>query len=161
LAGIESRVSRDWSLGFEERRGKIMGIHDLHVQRTHLSIDEESVGKVQKIESGKSSQVVLKMEPWMRADENGLVHGGFTFGLADYAAMVAVNDPYVVLLSSQVQFLKPVEVGESLTALAQVVESDGKKRKVQCEVLNREQQKVLEGEFLCMVLNQHVLEKRK
>jgi acyl-coenzyme A thioesterase PaaI-like protein len=44
----------------------------------------------------------------MAADQRGLVHGGFTFGLADYAAMVAVNDPNVVLGAAEVRFLAPV-----------------------------------------------------
>ena len=129
-------------------------------QRTHLSVSEELVGKVEKIESGKSSQVVLKTGPQMGVDEKGLVHGGFTFGLADYAAMVAVNDPFVVLLSSQVRFLRPVTTGEGLTARAEVTEADGRKRKVQCEVFNQDQQKVLEGEFFCLILSQHVLDKK-
>ena len=126
---------------------------------THLMVSEDLVGKVEKIESGKSSRVALMADHSMKVDEKGLIHGGFTFGLADYAAMVAVNDPYVVLLSSKVQFLKPVVVGDHLTARAKVVENEGRKRKVQCEVFNQDQQKVLEGEFLCLVLEKHVLEK--
>ena len=132
---------------------------DSHAQNTHLSISEDLVGKVERIESGKFAQVSLTVDSRMRVDEKGLVHGGFTFGLADYSAMVAVNDPFVVLLSSQVRFLKPVIVGETLTARAQVDETQGKKRRVRCEVFNQGQEKVLEGEFLCLVLSQHVLEK--
>jgi uncharacterized protein (TIGR00369 family) len=133
---------------------------DRHAQNTHLSISEDLVGKVERIESGKFAQVSLTVDSRMRVDEKGLVHGGFTFGLADYSAMVAVNDPFVVLLSSQVRFLKPVIVGETLTARAQVDETEGKKRRVRCEVFNKGQEKVLEGEFLCLVLSQHVLEKK-
>ena len=132
---------------------------DSHAQNTHLSISEDLVGKVERIESGKFAQVSLTVDSRMRVDEKGLIHGGFTFGLADYSAMVAVNDPFVVLLSSQVRFLKPVIVGETLTARAQVDETQGKKRRVRCEVFNQGQEKVLEGEFLCLVLSQHVLEK--
>ncbi|MGE5254318.1 MAG: PaaI family thioesterase [Planctomycetaceae bacterium] len=133
---------------------------DRHVQNTHLSVSEDLVGKVERIESGKFAQVSLTVDSRMRVDEKGLVHGGFAFGLADYAAMVAVNDPFVVLLSAQVRFVKPVKAGETLTARAQVQESEGKKRRVRCEVFNPVREKVLEGEFLCLVLSQHVLEKR-
>jgi uncharacterized protein (TIGR00369 family) len=129
-------------------------------QKTHLSVSGELVGKVERIETGKCSRVSLAVNSKMRVDEKGLAHGGFAFGLADYAAMVAVNDPYVVLLSSQVRFLKPVIVGERLAAQAEVTETDGKKRKVWCEVFNQDRQKVLEGEFLCLVLTQHLLEKK-
>jgi uncharacterized protein (TIGR00369 family) len=148
------------SQSFSDKRRWRMQTGDCRVQRTHLSVSEELVGKVEKIEGGKSSQVVLKTGPKMGVDEKGLIHGGFTFGLADYAAMVAVNDPFVVLLSSQVRFLRPVTAGETLTARAQVAEADGRKRKVQCEVFNQDQQKVLEGEFLCLILGQHVLDKK-
>ncbi len=96
----------------------------------------------------------------MMVDEKGLIHGGFTFSLADYAAMVAVNDPFVVLLSSQVRFLRTAILGEKITAQARVREEEGRKKKVWCEVFNQDQQKVLEGEFLCLVLNHHVLDKK-
>ena len=85
-------------------------------QKTHLSASGELVEKVERIESGKCSRVSLTINPEMKVDEKGLAHGGFAFGLADYASMVTVNEPYVVLLSSQVRFLKPVIVGERLTA---------------------------------------------
>jgi acyl-coenzyme A thioesterase PaaI-like protein len=48
----------------------------------------------------------------MAVDDRGLVHGGFVFGLADHAAMLAVNDPNVVLGAASTRFLKPVRVGE-------------------------------------------------
>lgn len=127
-------------------------------QRTHLAVSPELVGEVEQIEAGESSRVALTLSSSMRVDEKGLVHGGFTFGLADYAAMVAVNDPHVVLLSSQVKFLKPAVVGDRLTARARVVSREGRRWKVWCGVF-RGEEKVLEGEFLCLVLGRHVLEK--
>jgi uncharacterized protein (TIGR00369 family) len=134
---------------------------DSHVQNKHLSVSEDLVGKVERIESGKFAQISLTVDSRMRVDEKGLVHGGFAFGLADCAAIVAVNDPFVVLLSAQVRSLKPVKAGETLTARAQVQESEGKKRTVRCEFFNPVQEEVLEGEFLCLVLSRHVLEKNK
>jgi uncharacterized protein (TIGR00369 family) len=127
-------------------------------QKTHILIAKNLVGEVKWIEGGKASRVDLKMNDDMKADSRGLVHGGFTFGLADYAAMVAVNEPWVVLLSSTVKFLKPVTVGDQLTAEARITHAEGKKRKIWCEVCNQERQKVFEGEFLCYVPNQHVLD---
>jgi uncharacterized protein (TIGR00369 family) len=127
------------------------------MQNTHLKIDPDLVGSVEYIDSGKSARVTLSMGERMKADESGFVHGGFTFGLADFAAMVAVNDPFVVLLSAQVSFRRPVIVGDVLTAHAAVVEGEGRKRKVSCEVYNQDRVKVFEGEFLCMTLPRHVL----
>ena len=132
---------------------------DKHVQKTHLSASEELVGKVEMIESGKLSRVTLMVDQRMGVDEQGLAHGGFTFGLADYAAMVAVNDPFVVLLSSQVSFLKPVVVGDRITAYARIAETEGKKDKIRCEAFNQNETKIFKGEFLYLSLNKHILEK--
>jgi uncharacterized protein (TIGR00369 family) len=132
---------------------------DAHIQKTHLAISEELVGTIEALETGKSARVSLTTLPRMKADEQGLIHGGFTFGLADYAAMVAVNEPSVVLLSSSVKFLKPVIIGDRLTALARIQLIEGRKQKVWCDVFNQDQQKVLEGEFLCLIPNQPILGK--
>ena len=72
--------------------------------------------------------VELETNSEMVVDDQGLVHGGFAFGLADYAAMLAVNDPNVVLGSAEVKFVAPVRLGETLTATAELVEANGKKR---------------------------------
>jgi len=132
---------------------------DAHIQKTHLAISAELVGTIEAMETGKSARVSLTTLPQMKADEQGLIHGGFTFGLADYAAMVAVNEPSVVLLSSSVKFLKPVIIGDRLTALARIQLIEGRKQKVWCDVFNQDQQQVLEGEFLCLIPNQPILGK--
>jgi acyl-coenzyme A thioesterase PaaI-like protein len=92
----------------------------------------------------------------MAADERGLVHGGFAFGLADYAAMLAVNDPHVVLGAAETRFLAPVRVGEMLTARAVVESAEGKKRLVKCSVST--DREVLAATFTCFVLPRHVLD---
>ncbi len=127
------------------------------LQQTHLSASPELVGEVEMIDGGKSSRVSLRADERMKVDGKGLVHGGFTFGLADYAAMVAVNDPFVVLLSSQSRFLKPVAVGDRMTAHARVTKTEGRKSEVRCEVFNQEGQKVFESDFQCLNLPRHVL----
>ncbi len=129
------------------------------IQETHLSISRALVGQVVRSETDRFAEVTLTATREMTADEKGLIHGGFTFGLADYAAMAAVNHPFVVLLSSEVKFLKPVVIGDRLTAQARVTEAEGRKRKVSCEVFNQDREKVLAGEFLCLILGKHVLEK--
>ena len=126
-------------------------------QKTHLSVSAELCGTVERIEEGRSAVVTLCVGEEMKADDQGLIHGGFTFGLADYAAMVAVNDPFVVLLSARVFFRKPVMVGDRLKARADITKIEGADRRVSCQVFNQDGAKVLEGEFLCRVLRKHVL----
>lgn len=127
------------------------------MQRTHLLTSEELVGEV--IELGEGfSKVRLRTKENMQVDEYGLVHGGFTFGVADYAAMLAVNEPTVVLGKAEVKFIKPVKVGDELLASAKVREDMGKKKLVFVEVSNQKGDKVFEGTFHCYVLEKHVLE---
>lgn len=123
--------------------------------RTHLKISSELVGEPVAISNGKATVRLETMES-MRADDHQLVHGGFTFGLADYAAMLAVNDPNVVLGSAECRFLAPVTVGEVLTAEAKVEHEEGKKRKVSCVVST--DKPVFEASFTCFVLGKHILD---
>ncbi|SMP14175.1 Thioesterase superfamily [Desulfurobacterium pacificum] len=125
--------------------------------KTHEKIDKRLCGEPVKLEEGRA-EVKLKTVPEMAADEKGLVHGGFVFGQADYAAMLAVNHPNVVLGAANVKFLKPVKVGDILLAKAQVVKEEGKKRIVDV-VVERDGEAVFEGEFTCFVLPVHVLER--
>lgn len=104
------------------------------------------------------ARVELETVPEMAADGRGLVHGGFVFGLADYAAMLAVDHPNVVLAGAEVRFLKPVVVGERLSASARAEEESGRKRRVRVEV-RRGGETVMAGDFLCAVPERHVLEK--
>jgi uncharacterized protein (TIGR00369 family) len=122
---------------------------------THPAIDRRLCGEPLELGQG-TARVALTAVPEMAADERGLVHGGFVFGLADYAAMLAVNHPHVVLAGAEVRFLKPVVVGEKLVAEARVEEGNGRKSRVRVEVL-RDGEAVMSGDFRCVTLAQHVL----
>ena len=122
---------------------------------THELIDRELCGTPLKVSEGYS-QVEMTTIERMAVDDPGLVHGGFIFGLADYAAMIAINHPNVVLGGSQVRFLKPVKTGERVVAEARVEDASGKKQEVQV-VVRRDETAVFEGTFTCFVLDRHVL----
>jgi uncharacterized protein (TIGR00369 family) len=125
---------------------------------THLAINQSLCGRVISIEEGVAV-VRLDTTPDMVADDHKLVHGGFIFGAADYAAMAVVNDPNVVLGSAEVKFLKPTRCGESVTLRAKVVEAEGKRRRVEVEAVDEAGARVFSGIFTCFVLEKHVLEK--
>ncbi|AOY59607.1 MULTISPECIES: thioesterase, FlK family [Desulfococcus] len=122
---------------------------------THRKINQTLCGRPLTVEKG-NSRVALSTTEAMVADDSGLVHGGFVFGLADYAAMIAVNHPNVVLGSADVRFLKPVRAGETVTAEASVIEESGKKRVVRVTASSGSV-RVFEGEMVCFVLDRHVL----
>jgi uncharacterized protein (TIGR00369 family) len=124
--------------------------------RTHLLIDQELCGQPVDLQPGYC-RVAFTATDRMAADDKGLVHGGFVFGLADYAAMLAVNDPHVVLGAASVKFLKPVSVGDRIVAEARVSDVKGRKHVVGVEV-SRNDEMMLEGQLTCFVLDRHVLD---
>lgn len=132
-------------------------------QRTHQQIDPTLSGQPIDLADGRSV-VELTTSEAMRADEHGLVHGGFVFGLADHAAMLAVDEPTVVLAAAEVRFTAPVEVGERLEAHAEVEWSEGRKRRVAVTVRRAAAAgetggaPVLTGSFECYVPEHHVLQ---
>ena len=126
---------------------------------THLAIDRTLCGTVTALSDGYA-KVVLHTSHRMHADDKGLVHGGFLFGAADYAAMAAVNDPYVVLGAAQTTFVAPVCVGDTVTFEATVTARKGKKAIVDVVGYSRDI-KVFEGVFTAFVLDCHVLDRTK
>lgn len=123
---------------------------------THLNIDRSLCGKVTKLEEGYA-EVLLHTTRQMGADAHGLVHGGFIFGAADYAAMSAVNDPYVVLGASTSKFIAPVKVGDAVLCKACVVSEKGKKKEVSVKAFVADKL-VFEGSFTTFMLEKHVLD---
>ena len=128
-------------------------------QQTHDRIVARLCGRPVELGPGRA-RVVLDTSPEMAADARGLVHGGFTFGLADYAAMLAVNEPTVVLASAETKFLGPVVAGDRLEAEAQVERSEGRRRWVTV-VVRRAGTPVLEGQFLAVVPDGHILDMKR
>lgn len=126
------------------------------IPNTHLGIDPRLCGEAADLADGSATTRLTTLSE-MAVDARGLVHGGFVFGLADYAAMLAVNDPNVVLGSADTRFLAPVRVGDVVTATATVTETKGKKRIVQVAA-SVGTQRVLTGTLTAFVLEQHVLD---
>jgi uncharacterized protein (TIGR00369 family) len=137
--------------------------------RTHLAIDRRLCGEPLDVPGADAgtARVALTALPEMAVDAAGLVHGGFVFGLADHAAMLAVDEPFVVLVSAAVRFLRPVRVGERLVADARREDAQGRKSRVLVEVRRGGEaglagepagNLVMSGEFVCFTLDRHVLE---
>jgi len=126
--------------------------------KTHDKISGKLVGKPVEVVTGVRAIAELVVTEDMVVDASGLIHGGFTFGLADYAAMLAVNHPNVVLGSAQTRFTAPVRVGEKMRAEATVAKTEGRKSEVNVEVKVGDL-KVFAGTFLCFTLDKHVLNK--
>ena len=122
---------------------------------THESINRDLCGEIVKLEKGYV-ELRLTTVSEMVVDDQGLIHGGFIFSSADFAAMVAVNERNVVLVGSDCQFLSPVKFGDEVNFVARVRHKEGRKRNVHVEahVLDI---KVFEGEFKTVITDRHVL----
>lgn len=123
--------------------------------RTHEGLDPELCGTLVELGEGTAT-VAFTCTARMAADGTGLVHGGFTFGLADHAAMLAVNEPTVVLGGAEVRFLKPTRVGDRVEATARVTETKGRKRIVEVSARCGDDE-VMAGTLTCFVPDLHVL----
>ena len=126
--------------------------------KTHDRISRNLVGVPVEVVDGVRAAVELTATSEMTTDSRGLTHGGFIFGLADYAAMLAINNPNVVLGQAQTKFTAPVRVGEAMRAEAIVTKIEGRKNEVEVEVKVGDK-KVFNGTFTCYVLDRHVLDK--
>jgi acyl-CoA thioesterase len=122
---------------------------------THERVSVDLCGEIILLERGYV-ETRLTTTSEMIADDVGLIHSGFIFGGADYAAMLAVNERNVVLVGSNCQFLSPVKFHDEVNFVAKVRHKEGRKRNVNVEgfVLDI---KVFEGEFKTVVTERHVL----
>jgi len=125
------------------------------ILRTHELIQSRYSGDIEELKDGYAKVSLITNED-MNVDKYGLVHGGFIFCAADYAAMAAVNEPTVVLASSSSTFLSPVRVGDEVVFEAKVRHKDGRKREVNV-VGHILEIKVYQAIFKTVVLDKHIL----
>lgn len=124
--------------------------------KTHLGIRPELCGSIYRLEPD-CCEVHLPTTPQMVADAEGLVHGGFVFGAADFAAMALLNTPFVVLAGAECRFLRPVKVGQTVVCTATLKASEGRKALVDV-VATCEGTAVFQATFKCARLDRHVLD---
>jgi len=124
--------------------------------RTHRKADPELVGKPLELGEGWAKVELLATER-MAVDDRGLVHGAFTFAVADLAAMLAVNRENVVLARAEIRFLRPVRVGDRMVAEARVVERKDSHYRILVKT-TVEGRVVMEGTLFAVVPEKHVLE---
>ena len=124
--------------------------------KTHSQVDENLSGHVKELEVGHCC-VEFEARPSMRADVTGLVHGGFLFSAADYAAMLAVNEPTVVLAGAEVQFVRPCRVGDKVEMHARITVTDSRRPIVEVVAIDCTKAEVFRGTFKCVVPSRHVL----
>ncbi len=125
------------------------------ILKTHEEINRDFSGHIQRMETGYVESILITTEE-MIADDQGLIHGGFIFSAADFAAMAAVNERNVVLVGSDCQFLSPVKFGDEVNFTAKVRHKEGRKRNIHV-IGHVFDIKVFDGEFKTVITERHVL----
>jgi len=128
---------------------------DKVIVKTHERINADLNGEIMKMELGYV-ELRLTTIAEMVADDIGLIHGGFIFSSADYAAMLAVNEKNVVLVGSDCQFLSPVKFHDEVNIIAKVRHKEGRKRNIHVEAFVLDI-KVFSGEFKTVITDKHIL----
>lgn len=121
---------------------------------THKRINKSYSGDVIALNKNYSKISFLTTVE-MSVDELGLIHSGFVFASADYAAIMAVNEEHTVSIGSKVHFLAPVKMGEVIEFEARVKFEELKKREVRVVGAVNDIQ-VFQGTFYVVVLDQHI-----
>lgn len=120
----------------------------------HKRSNKTYVGKIVALEKNYS-KVNFTTTNDMITDELGLVHSGFIFSSADYAASVAINEENTVIIGSKVSFLAPAKNGDIVEFEARVKFEDLRKREI--DVMGKINDiKVFQGTFYAVVLEKHI-----
>lgn len=96
------------------------------------------------------SKVSIVIRPEM-INGFGIIHGGVTFSLADSAFAFACNNRNVlsVALDTSINFIKPVHVGDELTATAKEIHNGQSTGLYHITIMNQHQHVVAEFKGLC------------
>ncbi|MBK6827143.1 MAG: hydroxyphenylacetyl-CoA thioesterase PaaI [Chitinophagaceae bacterium] len=96
------------------------------------------------------SKISMVIRPEM-VNGFGIIHGGVTFSLADSAFAFACNNRNVlsVALDTSINFIKPVHVGDELTASAKEIHNGQSTGLYHITILNQHQHVVAEFKGLC------------
>lgn len=121
---------------------------------THKRVNSAFSGRVIALEENYAKVSLLTTHE-MTTDELGLVHSGFIFSAADYAAAIAINAQNTVIIGSKVSFLAPAKVGDNIEYEARVKFEDLRKREINI-VGKINDIKVFQGTFYAVVLDKHI-----
>ncbi len=125
---------------------------DLH---THQKIRTNISGDIVSLEKGKS-KTILQTTDEMSVDSLGLIHSGFVFSAAEFAAVVAVNEENLVIIAAKTKFLAPAKSGDLIEFRATAKFEDSRKREIKV-IGEINGIKIFEGTFQAVLLENHIL----
>lgn len=123
---------------------------------THTKIKNTLVGNLTEFKKG-FAKVVLQTTSDMVVDEFGLIHSGFIFGSAEYAAVASINEENVIVIGCRAKFFAPAKLGNFIEFEAKGRFEEARKREI--KVIGKINDiKVFEGIFHAVLLEKHILQ---
>ncbi|MCD8544116.1 MAG: PaaI family thioesterase [Sulfurospirillum cavolei] len=156
---IENTAAYDEALSEESADEAMLdeNVTDFHEGlKTHQKIKNAYVGSLSAL-SKNNAKVVFQTTYEMAVDDLGLVHNGFIFGAAEYAAVAAINEANLVVIGCRSKFFAPARVGDIISFEAKGRFEEARKREVKVVGIINEI-KVFEGIFQAVLLEHHILE---
>lgn len=152
----EAEIEEDFSASMPKEEG--VALHGLDAMQerlhTHKRIKNTLSGNVIELEKGYA-KVNLQTTPEMTIDELGLIHSGFIFSAADFAAAAAVNESNLVIIGSRTSFLAPAKINDLIEFEAKAKFEDSRKREITVTGKIKDI-KIFEGTFHAVVLEKHI-----
>jgi len=122
---------------------------------THTKVKSTFVGNLTEFKKG-FAKVVLQTTHDMIVDEFGLIHSGFIFGAAEYAAVASINEENIIVIGCRAKFFAPAKLGDFIEFEAKGRFEEARKREI--KVIGRINDiKVFEGIFHAILLEKHIL----
>jgi len=122
---------------------------------THKKIKKNLCGNIVSLEKNHA-KTHLQTTDEMAVDTLGLIHSGFIAGAAEYAAIAAINEENLVIISSKIKFLAPAKNGDLIEFDAKAKFEDSRKREVKV-IGEINEIKIFEGIFQAILLENHIL----
>ena len=91
----------------------------------------------------------------MVSDAEGLIHNGFVFMGANYAALLAVNEEFSVSIGARINFYGPLRLGDIVEFDAHARFEESRKKEVKVIGYVKEI-KIFEGTFQLVTLEEHI-----
>ena len=113
-------------------------------QEEHLPIDNDTLnictrlhacGDILLLTRGVANVRFVPEEHMVMDKEahNSLIHAGYIFNAASYAAMAAINKRHSIMIAADVKFLSPIELGHEVLFKGEALQDDTKKCEVKVE----------------------------
>lgn len=122
--------------------------------KTSTSIKLNLSGVVTALEKNRAKTRLFTTTD-MVCDNDGLIHSGFIFSAANYAALASINLENCITINARINFFAPAKLGDTIDFDATAYFDESRKRDVRVFGYIKDM-KVFEGTFQLVTLDEHI-----